>query len=108
MQVSSYLSSVLGQFRTGAASSVTQGSGSTAATDSATPSAADAFLEEAKKTPAQRFREDWLKQHNLTEESLNEMPAEQREATEKSFAEDLKRKLTGTDEKRGAMVDLTA
>lgn len=108
MQVSSYLSSVLGQFRTGAASSLTQGNGSAAATDSTAPSAADAFLAEAKKTPAQRFREDWLKQHKLSEDDLKEMPADQREAIEKTLAEDLKRKLTGKDEQRGAMVNLTA
>lgn len=66
------------------------------------------FLAEARKTPAERLREDWLKAHNLTEDSLAEMPAEQREAIEKSIAEEIKRQLTNRSDQRGALVDLTA
>ncbi|MBK1836274.1 hypothetical protein JHL17_02505 [Azospirillum sp. YIM B02556] len=66
------------------------------------------FLAEAKKTPAERIRDDWLARHKMTEDDLNAMPPEKREAMEKEFAEELKRKLTGQDAKRGAVMNLTA
>lgn len=66
------------------------------------------FLAEAKKTPAERIRDEWLARHKMTKDDLNAMPPEQREAIEKEIAEELKRKLTGQDAKRGAVMNLTA
>ncbi|AWJ87505.1 hypothetical protein TSH58p_29475 (plasmid) [Azospirillum sp. TSH58] len=71
-------------------------------------SAADAFLKEARKTPAQRIRDQLLARMKLDEESLAEMPPEKRAAVEKQIAEELKRQLTGEKDRRGAAVDLTA
>lgn len=71
-------------------------------------SAADAFLKEARKTPAQRIRDQLLARMKLDEESLAEMPPEKRAAVEKQIAEELKRQLTGEQDRRGAAVDLTA
>ncbi|MBP2298644.1 hypothetical protein [Azospirillum picis] len=76
--------------------------------DRKAPSAVDSFLAEAKKTPAERIRDDWLARHKMTEDDLNSMPPERREAIEKEIAEELKRKLTGQDAKRGAVMNLTA
>ncbi len=132
MQISGYLASVIGQSqqfwsrgsRAGSASdsesfasvagAAKAGSAGTAgSTSSETPASkaakeVDDFLAEAKKTPAQRIRDDWLARHKMTEEDLASMPAEKREAIEKEIAEEMKRKLTGDDAKRGAVVNLTA
>lgn len=51
------------------------------------------FLDYMKKTPAQRMVDAWLKQHNLTQEQLNAMPADQREAITKQMAADLKAQM---------------
>ncbi|WP_052709859.1 hypothetical protein [Azospirillum thiophilum] len=132
MQISGYLASVLGQsqqFRSrgtrngdssdsggiagvagtaDAGAAGTAGSASSGTLSSKAASAVDDFLAEAKKTPAQRIRDDWLARHKMTEEDLASMPAEKREAIEKEIAEEMKRKLTGDDAKRGAVVNLTA
>lgn len=71
-------------------------------------SAADAFLKEARKSPAQRIRDQLLARMKLDEQSLAEMPPEKRAAIEKQIAEELKRQLTGEQDRRGAAVDLTA
>ncbi|AIB13823.1 hypothetical protein ABAZ39_17950 (plasmid) [Azospirillum argentinense] len=71
-------------------------------------SAADAFLKEARKSPAQRIRDQILARMKLDEESLASMPAEKRAAVEKQIAEELKRQLSGEKDRRGAAVDLTA
>ncbi len=107
MQITSYLASVYGQLRSGSTAAVESNSG-TSATDTTKTNAADAFLAEAKKTPAQRIREDWLARHKMSEDSLNTMTPEQRAAAEKDIAEELKRKLTGKDEQRGAVLNLSA
>lgn len=73
-----------------------------------TTSAADAFLAEAKKTPAQRIREDWLARHKMSEDGLKAMDDKQRDAAEKEIAEEIKRRLSGKDARRGAMIDATA
>lgn len=70
--------------------------------------AVGAFLKESKKTPAERIRDDWLARHKMTEDDLKSMPSDKREAVEKEIAEELKRKLTGQDAKRGAVMNLTA
>ncbi len=77
-------------------------------TEASGVSAADAFLKEAHKTPAQRIRDQLLARMKLDEESLAEMPPEKRSAIEKQIAEELKRQLTGEQDRRGAVVDLTA
>lgn len=71
-------------------------------------SATDAFLKEARKSPAQRIRDQLLARMKLDEESLASMPAEKRAAVEKQIAEELKRQLSGEKDRRGAAVDLTA
>ncbi|QCG88323.1 hypothetical protein [Azospirillum sp. TSH100] len=70
--------------------------------------AVNAFLTESKKTPAERIRDDWLARHKMTEDELKAMPADKREAVEKEIAEELKRKLTGQDAKRGVVMNMTA
>lgn len=81
------------------------GSSATPTTDT---DAVNAFLKESKKTPAEQIRDDWLARHKMTEDDLKSMPPEKREAVEKEIAEELKRKLTGQDAKRGAVMNLTA
>lgn len=132
MQINGYLASVLGQsqqFRSrgtrngdssdsggiagvagtaDAAAAGTAGGTSSGTLASKVPDAVENFLAEAKKTPAQRIRDDWLARHKMSEEDLASMPAEKREAIEKEIAEELKRKLTGDDAKRGALVNLSA
>ncbi|CAO3419634.1 hypothetical protein [Azospirillum doebereinerae] len=107
MQVSGYLASVYGQLRSGGVSSA-QGSPGTSLEDSTKVSAADAFIKEAQKTPAQRIREELLARHKVSEEGLRDMPPEKREAIEQEIADELKRRLTGKDDRRGAAVDMTA
>ncbi len=70
------------------------------ATESSAPTAEDVFLEEMKKTPAERLREQILKALGETEESVDAMPAEQQQAFEEKVEEMLKQKLreaTGAD-----------
>jgi len=107
MQVSGYLASVYGQFRSSTISSA-QGATGTSLEDTAKVSAADAFIKEAQKTPAQRIREELLARHKVSEEGLATMEPEKREGIDKEIAAEMKRTLTGKDERRGAAVDLTA
>ncbi|HEU0117932.1 MAG TPA: hypothetical protein VFR09_04800 [Alphaproteobacteria bacterium] len=68
------------------------GSGITDTSDSAqTPE--QAFMNYMKESPAQRMIDEWLKAHGLTEESLQKLPAAQREAVEKQMAQDIKQQL---------------
>ncbi|WP_146191547.1 hypothetical protein [Azospirillum humicireducens] len=91
--------------RSSGSSDAAGGTGTVAASPT---SAADAFLAEAKKTPAERIRDDWLARNKMTEKDLQAMSPEKREAIEKEIAEELKRKLTGAEAKRGAVMNLTA
>ena len=59
----------------------------------AKPSAEDAFLEEMKKSPAERLREQILKALGETEESIAAMPPEKQQAIEEQIAELMKEKL---------------
>lgn len=61
--------------------------------ESSAPTAEDVFLEEMKKTPAERLREQILKALGETEESVDAMPAEQQQAFEAKVAELTKEKL---------------
>ncbi len=113
MQVSGYASYATNPYAQTRAASQTRSAASGATDESASSSAsktsaADAFLAEAKKTPAQRIREDWLARHKMSEEDLKTMDDKQREAVEKDIAEEIKRKLTGQDSQRGAVVNLSA
>lgn len=58
-----------------------------------TDSVAEAFLNEAKKSPIERMREAILKQHNLTEEQFEALPGDQREAIQREVEEALKQKM---------------
>lgn len=118
MQVSSYGSNPYAQVRptgrTAAQGAVGQGvDGQKAAVAGESSAAAgagasEAFLAEIRKTPAQRIREAWLTSHRLTEEDLKTMDPAKLEAVEKEIAEDIKRKLTGKEPRRGSMVDTSA
>lgn len=69
------------------------------------PTAEDLFLEEMKKTPAERLREQILKALGETEESIAAMPPEQQQAIQKKIAELMKEKLrevTGADTTGGS------
>lgn len=57
------------------------------------PSAEDLFLEEMKKSPAERLREQILKALGETEESIAAMPPEQQQAMQEKIAELMKEKL---------------
>lgn len=96
------------QTRAARGSGSSDGTGGTGSVEAKATSAVDAFLAEAKKTPAERIRDDWLARHKMTEEDLQAMSPEKREAIEKEIAEELKRKLTGNEAKRGAVMNLTA
>ncbi|WP_109108036.1 hypothetical protein [Azospirillum sp. TSO35-2] len=109
MQITGYPASLYGQTSTAQTLSRRNDTATgESASATGTTSATDAYLAEAKKTPAQRLRDDWLARHKLTEDELNSMPSEKRDAINKEIAEELKRKLTGQDARRGATVDLTA
>lgn len=104
MQISSFLSGV---FRSDLKPTVQNNKGD-AETEASGVSAADAFLKEARKSPAQRIRDQLLARLKLDEESLAAMPPEKREAIEKQIAEELKRQLTGSNDRRGAAIDMSA
>lgn len=71
-------------------------------------SAADEFLEYAKQSPAERIRAAILQELGITEEELEAMPAEARDAMEKTIAEKLKEKVEQAAEKKtGMIVDVT-
>ncbi|TXH31738.1 MAG: hypothetical protein E6Q98_26680 [Rhodospirillaceae bacterium] len=61
---------------------------------------AQAFLDYVKKSPYQRMVDAWLKQHNLTQEELNAMPADQRAGILKQMAADLKEQMQQEQAKR--------
>ncbi|NCY25885.1 MAG: hypothetical protein EBX37_13865 [Alphaproteobacteria bacterium] len=60
------------------------------------------FLEYMNKTPAERWREAWLKQHKLTEADLEAMSPEKRRAIEDQMAQDMKEQIERSAEKRAA------
>jgi len=59
----------------------------------APPSAEDLFLEEARKSPIERMREQILEALGLSEESLAALPADQRAAVEDQIRELMEEKL---------------
>ncbi len=60
---------------------------------------ASEFSDLANMSLAERIRKQVLDSLGLTEDSLNAMPAEERAAIEKQIAEEVKRQLTGNDDK---------
>jgi len=86
---------------------------STSASDdglgSASTDPAQAFLNYMKETPAQQLEDQWLASHHLTRKQLEAMSPEQRHATEKQMAADIKQKLKEEAQKKlGTQVDLLA
>lgn len=70
---------------------------------------AEEFLEEARKSPAERIRAAVLEEMGVTEEELEAMSAEQREAFEKQIADRIKDKVEQASEKKtGMIVDVQA
>jgi hypothetical protein len=105
---SSYATNPYAQTRSTTKSSASESGASNDKVAAPKTSAADAFLAEAKKTPAQRIRDDWLARHKMSEEDLQAMDSKKREAVEKDIAEEIKRKLSGKDAQRGAALNLVA
>jgi hypothetical protein len=66
---------------------------STTSTSQKNDALADDFMKYMDETPAQRFRDAWLKSHHLSEQQLAAMPPDQRQAIEKEMAEDMKEKM---------------
>lgn len=68
----------------------------------------DEFLEIARQSPAERIRAAILKEMGTSEEELEAMTDEAREAAEKQIAERIKDKLLETaEQKPGSIVDVT-
>jgi hypothetical protein len=74
------------------------------------PSAAEqAFLDYAKKSPAEKMRESILGSLGLTEEKLKAMSAKERAAVEEKIREIMKAKIEqSTEKKTGQMIDVKA
>ncbi len=53
----------------------------------------DEFLAYMKESPAQHMRDQWLKEHNLTEAQVAAMPPAQQDEINKEIADDLKKKI---------------
>lgn len=71
--------------------------------------AAEAFLEEAKKTPADRIKEAILKKHGLSEEQFAAMDSKERAAImDEVKAEILRQIQAGTGSKVGFYTDTRA
>ncbi len=105
---SSYATNPYAQTRSTTKSGASESGASNSEVAAPKTSAADAFLAEAKKTPAQRIRDDWLARHKMSEEDLQTMDSKKRESVEKEIAEEIKRKLSGKDAQRGAALNMVA
>lgn len=55
------------------------------------PSTEDTFLAHVKKSPVERWIENWLKARGLTKEEFDALPPDEHEALAKEMAEDLKK-----------------
>jgi hypothetical protein len=58
-----------------------------------TPSATERFLEEARKSPMERLREQIMKELGISEEDLAAMPPDEKRATEDKIRELIEEKL---------------
>lgn len=54
---------------------------------------AEAFLREARKSPAERTKEAVLKRYNLTQEQFDQLSPEKQAAIRKEIEDEMKRKL---------------
>lgn len=68
------------------------------------PTPLEQFLDYMGKTPAERWREAWLRQHGYTEEEFAALPPEKKQALEDQMAEDLKEQARRTAEKETGVV----
>ena len=50
-------------------------------------------------TPAEMMRAQYLEAHHMSEESLKQLPPDERAAIEKEIADYIKKMLTGNDDK---------
>ncbi len=66
------------------------------------------FLTFAKMSPAERLRAAYLKDHNLTEESLAKLSKEERAKIEAEIKQLIKTKLGLDQSKTGQVADVTA
>ncbi len=72
-------------------------------------SVADKFLEYAKMTPAERFREDLLNSMGLTEEDVQAMSGDDRKALEDEITRRIKEKIEqDSQQKAGFFTDIKA
>jgi hypothetical protein len=63
------------------------------ATGTAVDETAEAFLREAKKSPAERTKEAVLKRHSLSQEQFEALPPEKQAAIRQEIEDEMKRKL---------------
>ncbi|MDV4154238.1 hypothetical protein ACCT14_16095 [Rhizobium brockwellii] len=68
------------------------------AASAAHDSLVDEFSKWGNMTPAEYIRARYLEQHDLTEDDLAAMPAEQRAAIEKEIADQIKREMAGIED----------
>ncbi|MEF0939747.1 hypothetical protein [Rhizobium sp. BR 362] len=66
---------------------------SDSSSDSASQDIVDEFTKLAHMTPAEKIRAQYLEQHNLTEESLRKLPADQQKAINDEIAKQVKQQL---------------
>lgn len=64
---------------------------------------AELFLEYMNKTPEQRWKEAWLKQHGLTEKEFEALSAEKKQALMDQMAQDMKEQVRQTAEKKAVV-----
>lgn len=69
-----------------------------AAASAAHDALVDQFSKWGNMTPAEYIRARYLEQHDLTEDDLAAMPADQRAAIEKEIAEQIKREMAGIED----------
>lgn len=62
-------------------------------TSGAVDETAEAFLREAKKSPAERTKDAVLKRYGLTQEQFDALPAEKQAAILREIEDEMKRKL---------------
>ena len=60
---------------------------------SSKPSANDEFMAYMQKSPAERMQEAWLKQHGMTKEEFDALPAKEKEAIIQQMRADIEEKI---------------
>jgi len=93
----------------GGAADYGYGGVSQSAKDKLGPSIEDKFLAYARKTPAERFREDLLNSMGLTEEDVQNMSGDDRKAIEDEITRRIKEKIEKDSQKQaGFFTDIKA